>query len=191
MTYNSKKKLIVAVSGASGAIYAQLLFERLAELSEQISEVGVVFSDTAKAVWQHELGNRNFEQLPYPIYAPNNYFAPFASGSAQYDSMLICPCSMGTLARIATGISDSLITRAADVMLKERRKLILLTRDMPLNQIQIQNMLTLTQAGSIICPASPAFYSGAKSIRQLALTVVDRILDLADFQIDTFRWQGV
>jgi len=182
------KKLIVAVTGASGAIFAKQLFAKLEKLNEQIAEVGVVFSDTAKTIWESELGNRDYETLPFKLFAKYDFNAPFASGSAHYDTMLVCPCSMGMLGRIAAGISDDLISRAADVILKERRRLILVTREMPLNLIHINNMKAVTEAGGIICPASPSFYSQPKTFDELANTVVDRILDLAGFEIETFRW---
>ncbi len=183
-----KHRLVVGVTGASGAIYAKVLFDRLAQLHDQIDTCGVVFSSNAKDVWEYELKNREFEQLPFKVYAPNDFFAPFASGSAGYDAMLICPCSMGTMARIATGVSSDLMTRAADVMLKERRKLILLPRDTPLSLIHINNMKTVTEAGAIIAPASPSFYSHPKNFEELALTVVDRALALAGFELKGYRW---
>ena len=114
--------------------------------------------------------------------------APFASGSARFETMIICPCSMGTMARIAHGISGDLITRSADVILKERRKLILVTRDTPLSLIHIDNMRTITMAGGIIAPASPSFYSKPESLENLAATVVDRVLDLAGLENVTYRW---
>jgi 4-hydroxy-3-polyprenylbenzoate decarboxylase len=114
--------------------------------------------------------------------------APFASGSAKYNIMVVCPCSMGTMARIATGMSNDLITRAADVILKERRKLILVTRDTPLSLIHINNMKTVTEAGGIILPASPSYYSKPKTIEELAATVADRIIDLMGLENDTYRW---
>ena len=114
--------------------------------------------------------------------------APFASGSAKFDTMIVVPCSMGTMARIAQGISSDLTTRAADVILKERRRLILITRETPLSHIHIQNMLSLTQAGAVICPASPSFYSKPQNFEQLAATVIDRALDIAGFDLDTYRW---
>ena len=116
--------------------------------------------------------------------------APFASGSAQYKSMIVVPCSMGSLARMACGISNDLISRAADVILKERRKLILISRDTPLNLIHINNMKTLTEAGAVIMPASPSFYSKPKNFEELAATVIDRALDQFDFQQDSYRWQS-
>ncbi|MFI5220618.1 MAG: UbiX family flavin prenyltransferase [Bacteroidia bacterium] len=170
-------------------MYAKVLFDKLQQLNDQIENVGVVFSKNAKEVWQHELGNKDYETVPFKIFEPNNFNAPFASGSAKYTVMIICPCSMGTLARIAAGISDNLTTRAADVILKERRKLILVTRDTPLNLIHINNMKTVTEAGGIICPASPSYYSKPQNIEQAAATVIDRVLDLAGLKNHTFRWQ--
>lgn len=185
----SRAKIVVAVTGASGAIYAKILFEKLQQLSAQISDVGVVMSDNARKVWKYELDNSDYEKIPFTIYGKNDFFAPFASGSARYNIMIVCPCSMGTMARIASGISNDLTTRAADVILKERRKLILVPRDMPYSLIHINNMKTITQAGGIICPASPSFYSKPKDFEALAATVIDRVLDLAGLEIKSFRWK--
>jgi flavin prenyltransferase len=184
----SDLKIVVAVTGASGSVYAKLLFDKLALLKEQIKEVGVVFSGNAKDVWQHELQNKSYENIPFKVFDKMDFFAPFASGSAKYNVMIICPCSMGTLARIASGISNDLISRAADVVLKERRKLILVTRDTPLSLIHLNNMKTVTEAGGIICPASPSFYSMPKTIEQAATTVIDRVIDLAELENRSFRW---
>lgn len=183
-----KHKIVVAITGASGAIYAKVLLQKLQKLNEQIAEVGIVMSDNAKDVWKFELGNSDFEKLPFKIYSKSDFFAPFASGSAKYNTMIICPCSMGTLARIASGISNDLTTRAADVILKERRKLILVTRDTPLSLIHINNMKTVTEAGGIICPASPSFYSKPTNFEELASTVVDRVIDLAGLENQSYRW---
>src|SRR4030095_16886458 len=142
----------------------------------------------ARTVWETELGNQSFKGLPLTIYETDDFMAPFASGSARYDTMIIIPCSMGTIGRIASGISSDLISRAADVILKERRKLICVIRDTPYNLIHIRNMETITLAGGIICPASPSFYSKPKTIEAVASTVVDRIIDLAGFDLKSFRW---
>lgn len=181
-------KIVIAVTGASGSIYAKLLLDKLSQLKSQYSEVSVVLSDNARTVWQHELGNSAYDQYEFKSYGKMNFDAPFASGSAKYNIMVICPCSMGTLARIATGVSNDLITRAADVILKERRKLILVTRDTPLSLIHINNMKTVTEAGGIICPASPSYYSNPQSIEDVAATVVDRVIDLMGLENQSYRW---
>ncbi len=187
---DTKHKVVVAITGASGAIYAKVLLRKLELLKSQVGELGLVMSDNAKAVWEYELGDKEYEKVPFKIFAKTDFMAPFASGSANYNVMIVCPCSMGTLARIAGGISNDLTTRAADVILKERRKLILLTRDTPLSLIHINNMKAVTEAGGIICPASPSFYSKPLNFEELAATVVDRVLDLAGFELDTFRWNN-
>lgn len=183
-----KKKVVVAITGASGSIYAKVLLDKLMQCQEQWDRVGVVMSDNAKDVWKFELGNEAYDRYPFEFYSKNDFFAPFASGSAGFDSMIVSPCSMGTMARIAQGISSDLTTRAADVMLKERRRLILVTRETPLNLIHIRNMAAITEAGGIICPASPSFYSLPKDFEALTGTVVDRVLDLAGIQVPTYRW---
>ncbi len=185
----NKIKIIVGVTGASGAIYAKTLINKLYTINEQIEDCDIVFSENAKKVWEFELENNNYNEIPFKIYTTNDFFAPFASGSAKYDAMIICPCTMGSLGRIANGISDDLLTRAADVILKERKKLILVTREMPLNLIHIENFKKITLSGGIICPASPSFYSKPSTIDELVNTVIDRVLDLAGFDISTFRWK--
>lgn len=185
---NAKQKIAIGITGASGAIYAKCLLDRLTQISDQLEDVGVVMSKNAKDVWQHELQNTSYKDYDFTFYDVQDYFAPFASGSAKYTTMFIAPCSMGTMGRIANGTSNNLITRAGDVMLKERRKLILLVRDTPYSLIHLNNMKTITQAGGIICPASPSFYSRPADFEQLANTVVDRALDLAGLDISTYRW---
>jgi len=183
-----KRKIIVAITGASGAIYARLLLNKLQQLHNQVAEVGVVMSDNARQVWKLELDNEDYNNYPFHFYDKNDFMAPFASGSAKYDTMVIIPCSMGTLGRIATGISNDLTTRAADVILKERRKLILVARDMPLGLIHIRNMQTVTEAGGIICPAVPSFYSKPQTVEEVALTVVNRVIDLMGLENESYRW---
>jgi 4-hydroxy-3-polyprenylbenzoate decarboxylase len=160
---HNNHKIAIAVTGASGSVYTKVLLDKLVLLQDQTQEISIVLSDNAIDVWQYELGNDAYKKYPFKIYSKTDFMAPFASGSAKYNTLIICPCSMGTLARIATGISNDLITRAADVILKERRKLILVTRDTPLNLIHINNMKTVTEAGGIICPATPSFYSKPKT----------------------------
>jgi 4-hydroxy-3-polyprenylbenzoate decarboxylase len=184
------QKIVVAITGASGAIYARLLIEKLLAIKDQWTDLAVVMTDNARLVWQTELGDNAFEEYPLKYYRQNDFMAPFASGSGRYNTMIIVPCSMGTLGRIATGVSSDLISRAADVVLKERRKLICVIRDTPYNLIHIRNMATVTEAGGIICPATPSFYSKPGTIEAVALTVVDRVLDLAGFDINAFRWGG-
>ena len=178
------KKIVIAITGASGSIYAKRLLDQL-EMQEDI-EVGVVLSKNAPDVWQHELGEA-FD-TKFPVFDRQNYFAPFASGSAKYMHMAIVPCSMGTLGRIASGFSDDLITRAADVILKERRQLICMIRDTPLNLIHIDNMRTVTQAGGVILPAIPSFYSKPQTIDEVVDTVVHRIMDMMGLELQTYRW---
>ena len=182
------KKIIIGISGASGAVYAKLLFDKLLQIKNQWEDVAVLMSNNAKTVWESELGNQEYNNLPFHFYDKYDFSAPFASGSAKYDTMIIIPCSMGTLGRIASGFSNDLMTRAADVILKERRKLIMAVRDTPYNLIHIRNMETVTQAGGIVCPLSPSFYSHPKNIEEAAATVVDRILDLCGFDYKAYRW---
>lgn len=184
----SMKKIVVAITGASGSIYASSLLNKLAHAKDQWSDVSVVMTENAKQVWETEMGNRDFEKLPFRFFHSQDFLAPFASGSGNYDTMIVVPCSMGVLGRIAGGVSNDLITRAADVVLKERRRLILVARETPYNLIHIRNMETVTLAGGIICPATPSFYSLPKSFEELAATVTDRVLDLAGIRVNTFRW---
>lgn len=183
-----KHKIAIAVTGASGSIYAKLLLDQLAKMQDQIAAVGIVMSDNAKYVWKTELGNTDYEKYPFTFYGKQDFKAPFASGSAKYDTMVIIPCSMGTLARIASGVSNDLTTRAADVILKERRKLVLVARETPLSLVHINNMKAVSEAGGIICPASPSFYSNPKNIDEVANTVVNRIIDLIGLENESYRW---
>ena len=184
------KKLIIAITGASGSTYAKRMLDKLQVLQDQIETCGIVFSSNAREIWKYELGLIPDEfNLPFTVYEKGNFYAPFASGSAGYDTMVIIPCSMGTLGRIASGVSDDLITRAADVILKERRKLILVVRETPYNLIHLRNMTLLTEAGAIIAPATPSFYSLPHTIDEVVDTVIDRVLDLAGFENRGYRWQ--
>lgn len=179
--------IIVAITGASGSIYAQRLIWYL-EKSPAVDKIAVVFSGNAIKIYHQETGGELAAGGKVQIYQPADFSAPFASGSSQYHAMVVCPCSMGTLGRIAGGISDSLITRAADVMMKERRKLIVVPRETPFSLIHIRNMETLTLSGAIVCPANPSFYSAPNDISQLVDTVVFRLLDLLGVDNNGYRW---
>ena len=182
------KKIAIAITGASGSIYARTLLNQLAGLKSQLQELSIVMTDNAKLVWKTELGNEDFNSFDARYFSTKDFMAPFASGSAKYDGMIIIPCSMGTLGRIASGISNDLITRGADVMLKERKRLILVLRDTPYNLVHIRNMETVTLAGGIICPASPSFYNVPTTLEEAALTVTNRVIDLIGFENDSYRW---
>jgi 4-hydroxy-3-polyprenylbenzoate decarboxylase len=182
-------KIAVAVTGASGSIYAKVLLDSLQKHKEQVQEVGLVWSDNAFTVWEHELENKGHANYPFKVWDKNDFMAPFASGSSSYEALIICPCSMGTLGRIASGISNDLISRTADVMLKERRKLICVVRETPYNLIHLRNMTTITEAGGIICPATPSFYSRPSTLEEAAGTVINRVLHLAGLEIKGYRWQ--
>lgn len=181
-----KRKIAIGITGASGSIYAKVLLQKLSLIPDL--ELALVMSKNAEDVWQFELNEPMVEHHNVKRFGVHDYLAPFASGSSSYEALVICPCSMGTLGRIANGISDNLISRAADVMLKERRKLICVVRDTPLNLIHIQNMEKVTMAGGIICPASPSFYSRPNTFEDLAATVVDRVIHLLGISIDSYRW---
>lgn len=182
------RKILVAATGASGSIYFKMVLDKLASASDQWDEVSVVMSDNAKDVWKTELGTDGYADYPFRYFSKTDFSAPFASGSGRYDTMIVVPCSMGTLSRIATGASNDLITRAADVVLKERRKLICVVRETPYNLIHIRNMEAVTLAGGIICPATPSFYSRPQTLEEAVATVADRVLDLAGIDISTYRW---
>mgnify|MGYP002621824502 CR=1 FL=1 len=181
-------KIGIAITGASGAVYARELLNTLMEINFPAENVSLVFSGNAKFVWETELGDSGYSQYPFPVFDRNDFTAPMASGSGGCQALIVCPCSMGTLGRIAGGISNDLITRAADVMLKERNRLILITRETPLNLIHIKNMETITLAGGIILPASPSFYSKPADFSQLARTITNRALNLVGIKTNGFSW---
>jgi len=189
MNFKQIKNIVIGITGASGIIYAKLLIEYFQFLNVNNNfNISVVFSKTGKDVTQHEIGNDFIKNIPYKIYNNNDFNAPFASGSSVTDTMIIIPCSMGTLGRIAHGTSESLICRTADVILKEKKKLILVTRETPLNLIHIKNMEILTLAGGIILPASPSFYLNPQNITEACHTIIYKIIDLLNVKQDIPRW---
>jgi len=180
------RKVVLGIGGSSGSIYAQRLINKLSKLDNV--EVGVIMSTNAIINWEIEIGAFDESQIPFTIYSKNDFNAPFASGSAKYDTMIICPSSMGLIGRIASGISNDLMTRAADVILKEKRNLIIVPREAPYSLIHLRNMTTVAEAGGVICPATPSFYSKPQGLNQIVDTVVDRVIDLAGFDIESYRW---
>jgi 4-hydroxy-3-polyprenylbenzoate decarboxylase len=178
MTTATVKKIVVGVTGASGAPYARRLLTVLRDRAQghRDLELGCVLSSTARSVWTLECGGSP-EELGITLHAPDNYAAPFASGSAGWHAMVIIPCSMGAAGRIAHGTSESLLTRAADVMLKERRTLIVVPRETPMSVIHLENLLTLARAGALVLPACPSFYAQPHTLDDVVDTVVGRVLD--------------
>ncbi|MDR0294997.1 MAG: UbiX family flavin prenyltransferase [Prevotellaceae bacterium] len=181
-----KRQIVVGITGASGAIYAKRLLAKLA--TQAAAKVAVVFTDNGKQVFSYELGEEALSAISFERYDNNNFFAPFASGSSSFDTLIIVPCSMGTLAKVAAGLASDLISRTADVMLKEGRKLIIVPRETPYNLIHLRNMVQIKEAGGIICPANPSFYSKPETLEQAVDTVVDRVLQLAGFNIEAYQW---
>lgn len=182
------KKVVVGVTGASGSAYAQRL---LTALKAGGVEVVLIFSKNGRLVWGHEVTGDPAD-LCDQLYASGDMTAEVASGSAQFDAMVVVPCSAGTLGRIATGVSTNLIGRVADVTLKERRKLVLVLRESPYSLIAIRNMAAVTEAGAIVLPASPSFYSKPGDINALIDTVVSRVLDQLGVENTVSpRWKGM
>ena len=166
-------KFVVAITGASGSPYAQRLLECLAATPH---EVDIALSAHAREVAEVEPDGLRLPEH-FPVYDDRTMQVPFVSGSARYDAMVVIPCSMGTLGRIAHGFSDSTITRAADVFLKEKRPLLLVPREMPWNLLQARNVVSLMEAGATLLPASPSFYGKPETVTDLVDTVVARVLD--------------
>lgn len=184
------KRIVVGVTGASGAPYAARLMAFLHDHRDAV-ETHVVFSKVARLVWREEVGTDPAD-LGLPVYGHGDMTAPFASGSARFDAMAVVPCSAGCLARIAHGVSTDLVGRAADVMLKERRKLVLVLRESPYSLVHLRNMTAVTEAGAVVMPASPSFYSHPSSLDALLDTVTARVLDQLGVDNDLMtRWTGL
>ncbi len=185
-------RIVLGISGASGAPYARRAMEFLAGPGRAAGvETEVVFTKTGKLVWQHEVGT-DPAAFGLRIWPHGDLTAPFASGSARYDGMLIAPCSVGCASRIANGVSSDLVSRAADVMLKERRPLVAVVRETPLSLIHLRNLTQLVEAGAFVMPASPSFYSRPTTVDQVLDTVVCRALDRLGIDNDLMRrWSGL
>ncbi len=183
----NKQKIIIAITGASGSVYAKRLIEKLEKYSDKIKNLEVVFSDAGKQVWDFEI-NEELKPTNFRIFENSNLFSPIASGSAKYDTMVIIPCSMGTVGRIANGISNNLISRAADVIIKERKKLIVVPRETPFSSIHLNNLKIISDNGAIVIPANPSFYHKPQTITEIIDTVVDKVIEHIGFSSDAKEW---
>lgn len=193
---------LLAVTGASGSIYAKRFIEKFQILNsnrEQQIKLSIIFTHTAKEVFEAEIGESidsfladiiNKSKGAISLIDNSNFHFKYSSGSNKLDGMVILPCSMGSLARIANGLSFDLIGRVADVQLKERRKLVICSRETPLSLIHLRNMTQLTEAGAIIAPANPSFYSNANSITEVVDNFVERVMDMVGIApvSDKYRW---
>lgn len=189
MNSKNHQKIVLGIAGSSGSIYAKLLMDFLHDYPTKLT-VGVVKSTNAQVNWDIEI-NKESIQDRYPkftFYSQHDFNAPFASGSAGYTAMVICPSSMGTVGRVAHGLSNDLMTRSADVILKERRTLILVPRETPFSLIHLRNLTIIAESGGTIIPAIPSYYSKPQTIDEVAMTVVSRILDHLGLSQDTYRW---
>jgi flavin prenyltransferase len=184
-------KLVVGISGATGAPYARRLLDFLAAHGEAHGvSVDLVFTSTGRQVWKEELGAE--PRYPWKVWKNQDFTAPFASGSALYDAMVVIPCSAGALSRIAYGMSVDLLGRAADVMLKERRRLVLVLRETPVSLVHARAMVQAIEAGAVVLPASPSFYSRPATLEALVDTVVARVLDKLGLPNELMkRWDGL
>lgn len=179
-------KVVVAITAASGAIYARQLVEALVA-SNEVERVALIYSANARAVVAHE-GETMPQSPKIEEYDNSNLFASPASGSARWDAMVVVPSSVGTIGRVASGVSQTLIERSADVMLKERRRLIFVVRETPYSLIHLRNMTTLTEAGAVILPATPSFYSLPKDIEAVCQTVTERIVAMLGIESERYEW---
>lgn len=178
--------IILSITGASGAIYARQCLELLLANSD-VERIALICSDNAVGVIKHE-GITLPESERIVRYLNDDMWSSVASGSACWDAMIVVPASMGTVGRIASGVSQSLIERAADVMLKERRRLVLVVREAPYSLIHLRNMTTITEAGGVIIPASPSFYFNPQNIESLTLSISTRAVEMLGLKVDHQHW---
>lgn len=187
------KRLVIAITGASGAIYGVRMLQVLAQAADWESHLVISSSGVMTAVHELAMDKAEIEGLADVVHNVRDIGASIASGSFQCDGMVIAPCSMRTLAAVAHGLSDNLVTRAADVMLKERRRLVLMARETPLNLAHLRNMVAVTELGAIVAPPVPAFYNQPTDIDDIVNHTVGRILDLFGIEHAGLlqRWQGM
>jgi 4-hydroxy-3-polyprenylbenzoate decarboxylase len=184
-------KIVVGVGGASGAPYAKRLLDFLAREGPAAGvSVDLVFTTTGRQIWTHEIGSA--PDYPFRTWKNQDLTAPFASGSSRYDAMCIVPCSAAGLARVAYGVSTDLVGRAADVMLKERKRLVLLLRETPISLVHARAIAQVVEAGAFVMPAAPSFYSRPATLDELVDTVVARVLDRLGIPNEVMRrWDGI
>jgi 4-hydroxy-3-polyprenylbenzoate decarboxylase len=188
----TKRRIIVAMTGATGAVYGTRILQELRRVGDIETHVVISRAGMVSAAAELDLHRRDIESLGEVAHAEKDIGASIASGSFKTDGMIIAPCSMRTLAAIATGVSDNLVARAADVVLKERRRLVLIARETPLTLVHLRNMVTVTEMGGVVFPPVPAFYAKLDSLDAMVDQTVGRVLDL--FGIDSplvRRWSGV
>jgi len=191
-TATSGKRIIVAISGASGAIYGVRLLQGLREMGHVQTHLVVSEAGWLNVQQELDLPHAQVEALADVVYPVRDIGSAIASGSFRCDGMVVAPCSMRTLAAVAHGLSDNLITRAADVMLKERRRLILMVRETPLSLAHLRNMTSVTEMGGIVFPPVPGFYQRPQTIEEMVGHTVSRVMDLLDLpQADAVRWNGL
>ena len=185
------RRIVVAISGASGAVYGVRLLQVLRDMVDIESHLVVSDAGWRNVEQEHGMDRAAVEALAHHVYDVRNVGAAIASGSFRCSAMVIAPCSMRTLAAVAHGLSDNLLTRAADVMLKERRRLVLLVRESPLHLVHLRNMVSVTEMGAIVCPPLPAFYLRPQTVDDIVDQSVARVLDLLDLPHNLApRWQG-
>jgi flavin prenyltransferase len=188
----AKRRIVVAMTGATGAVYGTRLLEELRRVGGIESHVVISKAGALSAATELNLGRRELEALGDVAHGEKDVGASIASGSFKTDGMIIAPCSMRTLAAIATGVTDNLVARAADVVLKERRRLVLLARETPLTLVHLRNMVTVTEMGGVVFPPVPAFYAKLDSLAAMIDQTVGRVLDLFDIDSPLVRrWSGV
>jgi 4-hydroxy-3-polyprenylbenzoate decarboxylase len=192
MNNPTKRRIVVAITGATGAVYGVRLLEELRRVGNIETHVVISKAGLLSAAAELNLGRREIESLGDVAHSDRDIGAAIASGSFKTDGMIVAPCSMRSLAAIATGVTDNLVTRAADVTLKERRRLVLLVRETPLTLVHLRNMVTVTEMSAVVFPPVPAFYAGLDSLEAMVNQTVGRVLDL--FALDSplvRRWSGV
>jgi len=185
------KKIILAITGASGSLY---IVQFLKLMQQADVEIHAIISDAGRLVLQHELGLTPDDLLQYDVtwHAADDFAAPMSSGSSRFDAMVVLPCTMGSLGAIANGIAKNLIHRAADVMLKEKKPLLLAVRETPFNRIHLENMIKVHDAGATLCPPMPSFYHHPESLEEMASFFAGRLADLIGIEVAGLkRWQGM